>query len=304
MSFVNPDNLIAVALVINRSRDGPTFVFHYPAAVLPVGGDADHPGDAADSEDMLLEKLSRPLFRDAEDRSPSNSKHSHARRHNHDEHTMSESGTQTVPWESVAGFPTRDLAGILTPARPYHKKLFQLSLDPLLCVSYPIHVPESGKWKKAKKSKAGRAFSAMDDDAPATSRAPSIAISAASAPTDSDGLTEKDKDKDNDKEKDKDKDKDKDKKDEDDEKRSSMTMFNLVFILRPKKDQTRELVDALYSNIAKKVNKAFKYSQQHSDFVWKESKKILATKDRAREDSRSLSLLIHREHLTMVQKNG
>ncbi|KAJ6781873.1 hypothetical protein PWT90_10003 [Aphanocladium album] len=195
---------------------------------------------------------------------------------------MSESGTQSVPWETVAGYPTRDLASILTPARPYHKKLFQLSLDPLLCVSYPIHVPESGKWKKAKKSK-GRALSAMDDDTLVASRAPSIAISAASAPNDSDDTAEKGKDND------KEKDAEKDKKDEDEEKRASMTMFNLVFILRPKKDQTRELVDALYSNIAKKVNKAFKYSQQHSDFVWKESKKILATKDRAREDKKRMS---------------
>lgn len=286
MSFVNPDNLIAVALVINRSRDGPAFVFNYPPSVLPVNADRDA-CDGAECEDMLLEKLSRPLFRDADGRSPSGgatggTKHrNHNHRHNHDEHTMSDSGTQSVPWETVAGYPTRDLASILTPARPYHKKLFQLSLDPLLCVSYPIHVPESGKWKKAKKSK-DRAQSTMDDETLITSRAPSIAISAASAP-DSDGPTDKEKDKD----------KDKEKKDDDEEKRSSMTMFNLVFILRPKKDQTRELVDALYSNIAKKVNKALKYSQQHSDFVWKESKKILASKDRAREDSKPQSLLYH-----------
>ncbi|KAM3502869.1 hypothetical protein MY10362_004567 [Beauveria mimosiformis] len=279
MSFVNPDNLIAVALVINRSRDGPAFVFHYPPAVLPVSADAGQSFDTADSEDVLLERLSRPLFRDAEDRS--SSKHDHARSknwHSYDEHTMSDSGTQTVPWESVAGFPTRDLASILTPARPYHKNLFQLSLDPLLCVSYPIHVPESGKWKRVKKSKTGRALSAVDDDAQVAWRAP-FAVSAPSAPADSDGAVEKEKEM------------DKGKKEEDEEKRSSMTMFNLVFILRPRKEQTRELVDALYSNIAKKVNKAFKYSQQHSDFVWKESKKILASKDRAREDRKRMSHL-------------
>ncbi|OAA63991.1 protein family UPF0171 [Cordyceps fumosorosea ARSEF 2679] len=300
MSFVNPDNLIAVALVINRSRDGPAFVFHYPPAVLPVGGpDGDHARDGADSEDMLLERLSRPLFRSSNDHpTAKHGRGGSSNRHTaYDEHVISDAGSQTVPWESVAGFPTRDLAGILTPARPYHKKLFQLSLDPLLCVSYPIHVPESGKWKRAKKSKSagpgaatGRAASAIVDDqvsATATSRAPSIAVSAPPAKPDSDGPADTDKDK----AKDKIKDKEKDKKEEDDEKRSSMTMFNLVFILKPKRDGTRELVDALYSNVAKKVNKAFKYSQQHSDFVWKESKKILATKDRAREDKTRMSQL-------------
>jgi len=40
----------------------------------------------------------------------------------------------------------------------------------------------------------------------------------------------------------------------------------------------------------KKVNKAYKYSQQHSDFIWKESKRILAAKDKAREDSQSISI--------------
>ncbi|ATY62307.1 family UPF0171 [Cordyceps militaris] len=274
MSFVNPDNLIAVALVINRSRDGPAFVFHYPPAVLPVN--AETPShDAADSEDILLERLSRPLFRSSQD-------HHEPRGTGAGGHHLPEHDTAAVPWESVAGFPTRDLASILTPARPYHKRLFQLSLDPLLCVSYPIHVPESGKWKRAKKSKPGRPPSAVvvvdeADNTPAASRAPSIAVSAPPTPVDAEGAADKDKEK--------------DKRDEDEEKRSSMTMFNLVFILRPKKDQTRELVDALYSNIAKKVNKAFKYSQQHSDFVWKESKKILATKDRAREDNKRMSQL-------------
>jgi hypothetical protein len=260
MSSVNPDNLLAVALVINRSRDGPAFVFHYPPNVRPVARSAE-PDDAnGELEDILRERMMQPNRLDMDGLEPL------CNYRQHDEHRMTDSGTQIVPWEQLAGFPTRDLAGILTPARAYQKKLFQLSLDPLYCVSYPIHVPESGKWKKVKKSKAK-----PDDDAKdGPDSDPNPAISKVDS-----------------------KEKEKDKKEEDEEKRSSMTMFNLVFILNPRKNEVRDLVESLYTNIVKKVNKAFKYSQQHSDFVWKESKRILATKDRAREDSeyRSFCLL-------------
>lgn len=262
MSCINPENLLAVALVINRSRDGPAFVFHYPPNVQPVTG-APGPAEGVDLEDLLLERLSLHSKRDMGAAEVSN----HLR--HRDDHLMTESGTQIVPWEHVAGFPTRDLAGILTPARSYHKTLFQLSLDPLLCISYPIHVPENGKWKKAKKADKSQASGSRHADehlAPhETEPSPSASRPPDPAAKDKDGRRDE----------------------ADDEKRSSMTMFNLVFILNPKKNDVKELVDALYSNIVKKVNKAYKYSQQHSDFIWKESKRILAAKDKAREDSTS-----------------
>lgn len=259
MSSITSENFLAVALIINRSRDGPAFVFHYPPDVQPVTNRPEQPAESTgDDEDILLERLSQPISRDitAPD---GGSKHRY-----HDDHLTTEAASQDVPWERVAGFPTRDLASILTPARSYHKKLFQLSLDPVHCISYPIHVPENGKWKRNKKSNKSKAPRPSDDNVaphetePST---PSVVIS-------SDGIKDKDAKKD----------------DADEEKRSSMTMFNLVFILNPKKSEDKELVDSLYHNVVKKVNKAYKYSQQHCEFVWKESKRILLAKDRARED--------------------
>ncbi|RDA90901.1 hypothetical protein CP533_4438 [Ophiocordyceps camponoti-saundersi (nom. inval.)] len=240
MSGVNKENLLAVALVINRSRDGPAFVFHYPPIVQPVNSSSPTPSEAAEAADDASLHASRDLSSDV-------------LRH-HDDHLMTDSGAPSVPWERLAGFPTRDLAGILTPARSYHKKLFQLSLDPLLCISYPVHVPENGRWKRVRKLDKSRA--------PSASKPPE-------EPLETEQLEVV---------------KDNTKDDADDEKRSSMTMFNLVFILLPKKNELKELVDALYGNVVKKVNKAYRYSQQHSDFVWKESKRILAAKDKARED--------------------
>ncbi|KAK2589755.1 Nitrogen permease regulator 3 [Conoideocrella luteorostrata] len=267
MSSITSENFLAVALVINRSRDGPAFVFHYPPDVRPVTIHPDQPAESTGvDEDILLERLSQPAGRDI------TANDGASKRHHHDDHPMTEAGSHVVPWEHVAGFPTRDLASILTPARAYHKKLFQLSLDPMHCISYPIHVPENGKWKRNKKSNKTKLSKPSDEMQLAPHETepptPSVVISAEPA-----------------------KEKDGKKDDADEEKRSSMTMFNLVFILNPKKSEDKELVDALYHNVVKKVNKAYKYSQQHCEYVWKESKRILLAKDRAREEKKSMSVL-------------
>ena len=276
----NPSNFLAVALVINRSRDGPSFVFHYPPNAAPVPasalssasdshkslehgvGEAD---DAFEHGDILLERLSQPT-------NPLNAPES-LPQWNGDDHVVTGTGTQLVPWEHVAGFPTTDLASILTPSAQYHKRLFQLSLDPLYCVSYPIHVPQTGTWKKRRKPRKASATqeAAGQDDNGASPRpnAPEPWSVPNGAQVDRQDDTRPSPD------------------DGDDSKPSSMTMFNLVFILNPKRNDVKELVATLYYNIIKKVNKAYKYSQQQSDFVWKESKRILALKDKGREERKS-----------------
>ncbi|KAK1982578.1 nitrogen permease regulator of amino acid transport activity 3-domain-containing protein [Colletotrichum cereale] len=275
----NPSNFLAVALVINRSRDGPNFVFHYPPHVLPPNAQSsnhEQTDASADYDDILLERLNQPGSLDADNNGDDLQQWTAG-----DDHLITDEGTQIVPWEHVAGFPTKDLASILTPGRAYHKKLFQLSLDPLYCVSYPIHVPESGTWKKKKKKKKGK-----------TERAKSVRTEESAvlvdfdpnednqdAPTGADALQAESKEE------------EKSLQDEADDKRASMTMFNLVFILNPKKHEAKELIATLYLNIIKKVNKAYKYCQQHSEFVWKESKRISALKDKGREEKRKMSSL-------------
>ncbi|KAJ4421662.1 Nitrogen permease regulator 3, partial [Neurospora sp. IMI 360204] len=268
----SPDNFLAVALVINRSRDGPRFVFHYPPHVLPpqataAARDGDDLDDLDEEDEALLHRVSHAVGLDASSSSPL--KESELSQWNHDDHLITESGTQIVPWEHVAGFPTKDLENILTPARAYHKRLFQVSLDPLYCVSYPIHVPENGVWRK--KSKKQQKHRDHDDSVP-TDTDGGPARTSDKGPSDVDQPAVKTTE-------------------EAEDKKSSMTMFNLVFILNPKKNEVADLVDILYTHIIKKVNKAYKYCQQRSDFIWKESKKILALKDKGREDKRKMSQL-------------
>lgn len=272
----NSSNFLAVALVINRPRAGPRLVFHYPPHVLPAHG---HLGLKKDDEDGLEEEDDIILERLAQSAGPSVNP-AELLQWNQDDHLFTESGSQIVPWEHVAGFPTNDLESILTPGRAYHKRLFQVSLEPLVCVSYPICVPENGVWKKKKKKKSkpedkGKGTKKEEDDVGPTD-VEAAAVEEESKISEADHVEVKDMaamPANND--------------DEVEEKKSSMTMFNLVFILKPQKHEVKDLVDIMFVNIIKKVNKAYKYCQQRGDFVWKESKKILALKDKGREDRQS-----------------
>lgn len=283
----NPDNFLGVALVINRSRDGPRFVFHYPPRLLPPDGAKTHPAadDDVDEDDDIL--LGRPSRDAALEAGASSAPHAaELAQWNHDDHLVTESGTQIVPWERVAGFPTKDLENILTPARAYHKRLFQVSLDPIYCVSYPIYVPESGVWRKKRKHRDSQKHGQPQADAAQAKKDDDDAV-----PTDAGGGSAKSAGEKGASDADQTEAKEAPKPpakpaDEAENKKSSMTMFNLVFFLNPKKHEVKALVDVMFTHIIKKINKAYKYCQQRSDFVWKESKKILALKDKGREDSR------------------
>ncbi|KAI1094176.1 nitrogen permease regulator of amino acid transport activity 3-domain-containing protein [Rostrohypoxylon terebratum] len=272
----NTSNFLGVALVVNRLRDGPLFVFQYPPRILqpraPSSGDSAPRDELDDDDDELLNQTTHSPFE-----APSGSlpKSVDLQNWNHDDHLETDSGSQIVPWEHVAGYPTKDLESLLTPSRAFHKKLFHVSLEQLCFASYPVYAPENGIWRKKKKQPkyqaprspenadaASKSGDYLPSDVPQIETRDMAEEAAA-------GITPE----------------------EPDEKKSGMTMFNLVFILNPKKHEAKELCENLYLHILKKINKAYKYSQQKSDFVWKESKRILAMKDKGRESKTKMSTL-------------
>jgi hypothetical protein len=286
----NTSNFLGVALVINRPRAGPKLVFHYPPHVLPGhgrrGAQCEDDDELEDEDDLLLRRLAQPI-------GPSVNP-SELLQWNQDDHLFTENGTQIVPWEHVAGFPTDDLENILTPGKAYHKRLFQLSLEPLVCVSYPICVPENGVWKR-KKRKSGRdekeTGSRKEGDEPAQTEGEVANFAEEIKAKEAEHIEVKDTatmpatvNE-----------------DEVEEKKSSMTMFNLVFILKPQKHEVKDLVDIMFVNIIKKVNKAYKYCQQRGDFVWKESKKILALKDKGKEERQSSFIVLPSQTANRLQ---
>lgn len=227
------------------------------------------PRDELDDDDDLFTNSSIPSF---EAPSCSLPMSIDLQNWNHDDHLETESGSQIVPWEHVAGYPTKDLESLLTPNRAFHKKLFHVSLDQLCFASYPIYVPENGIWRTKRKQPKYQPPRSPENPDSATKNGESSVIGGDVPQVEVKDTAAEDVASSN-------------LLDEADEKKSGMTMFNLVFILNPKKHEAKELAENLYFHIIRKTNKAYKYSQQKSDFVWKESKRILTLKDKGREES-------------------
>ncbi|KAI1325273.1 hypothetical protein F5Y16DRAFT_411530 [Xylariaceae sp. FL0255] len=312
----NASNFLGVALVVNRSRDGPRFVFHYPAQITTDSNKKNNDSKAAsngapssssllatagidelddDDEALLLNELTR---QPASAFDSSSSAAGLLKSWDHDSHIETESGSQIVPWEHVAGYPTRDLESLLRPSRAFHKRLFQVSLDQLVFVSCPVYVPENGVWRKKKRqpknppppvpakspeneesiNKENNGQNAASGGDASQTEGKDTADDSVAAGSNSNNNNSNSNGGNGPEE-------------VAEEKKSGMTMFNLVFILKPRKHEARELAETLYTHIMKKINKAFKYSQQKSDFVWKESKRILTLKDKNRETKTRMSVL-------------
>ncbi|KAI9732484.1 MAG: Nitrogen permease regulator 3 [Claussenomyces sp. TS43310] len=287
--------LLGVALVI-KSKEGPRFVFHYPPRLanpdreLPRWGTELDPTtpEASDDEDANeeddLEDVDSSLQRNFERlKLPKKKKHHHVSQWDGDEHFDSEDGIQIVPWEHLDAFSTKDLAFILTPSRAYHKRCFELSLDPVYYVTYPTHIREDGQWKKPRKVKTrrknrnGKGGSGKDSDSDSAMERPSgtgeqvetvsqeddgakIATSSSFVSDESNDL-------------------------------AGMTMFNLVFIMNPTRFEASLRIKDMFEHVARDLNRALRFAQHYNNYVWKESDLIWGLKEKAREERLPMSSL-------------
>ncbi|OCL09999.1 hypothetical protein AOQ84DRAFT_8695 [Glonium stellatum] len=72
-----------------------------------------------------------------------------------------------------------------------------------------------------------------------------------------------------------------------------MNMFNVVFVLNPSALEYQLRVKEMYDNVVRKYAKALKYEQARFNYVWKESKRILALKNKAKENRDPISTTWH-----------
>ncbi|KAH8808403.1 nitrogen permease regulator of amino acid transport activity 3-domain-containing protein [Xylogone sp. PMI_703] len=280
--------LIAVALVI-RSKDGPRFVFHYPPrpntaasqretrygteldqSELEGKQDLDSYSSDSDLDDgsfQIHQSLGRLSIGEK-----------FTRRKSHipdplegDDHYDLPNGEQVVPWEHLLEFSTQDLESILTPSRAYHKRKFELSLDPLYFISYPMHIREDGLWKKKRSGKNKKASREEEDTGLISPK--EIVGTEADTKAELEKRTTTDTTS------------------EDGEDHGEMTMFNVVFILNVPKDEEDDRIFDIYEYVIKKFSRALKHAQAQSNYVLKESEMILAMKEKAREERRPMSWL-------------
>ncbi|KAL5045714.1 nitrogen permease regulator 3 [Aspergillus fruticulosus] len=200
-----------------------------------------------------------------------------------------------VPWESILGLPADVWEKLLSPSRSWHKRRFEIGINDLAFVGWPVFLREDGNWRKQrrKKKKKQRAEweggelgrndateDSQDDGSEAIAAStetlspysalhpiaerPSV-VNNRSSKTSSESLDLDDKD--------------------------MMTMFNVVFVLDPPLLEYSMRVREIYDNIIKKFTKALKWEQSRTNYVWRESQYILNIKEKAKEKRTSLNNL-------------
>lgn len=203
-------------------------------------------------------------------------------------------------WDTVLGFKVDALEKILCPTKAFNKRRFELGVESVVFVGAPMFVRDDGLWKKRKKRRSdeerlqeGDMLANLTINAPSgedsprqkkregkkevfvlppgfeagyghdiDSAVPSAAASDVGSDVKSDSTTNNNPD---------------------------MTMFNVVFVLNPPALEHQMRVKDMYDNVTKKYAKALKYEEARFQYVWRESKRIIDIKQRAKENGDSLT---------------
>ncbi|CRG85176.1 Nitrogen permease regulator 3 [Talaromyces islandicus] len=189
------------------------------------------------------------------------------------------SANTRVPWDSVFGLPSDVWEKLLSPSRTWHKRRFEIGINDLAFVGWPVFVRDDGQWRKRKRRKkkqqqqkrVSKASEANGKDGSQT-----LEFENEATRNDDENSAEENPDQ-NDHEL------GGDEPDTPEADKDSMTMFNVVFVLSPPLLEYSVHLKEMYEHVTKKFSKALKYEQDQSDYVWKEAQNILQIKERARE---------------------
>lgn len=185
------------------------------------------------------------------------------------------------PWESLLGLPTNVWEKLLSPSPAWHKRRFEVGVNDLVFVGWPVFVKDDGTWRKRKRKKKVRTQQGengepgVEDKERGDLRNNDMSSKQASE-TEGDncpvgelkkiveddvlpGSPEADKD--------------------------SMTMFNVVFVLNPPLLEYGLRVREKYENVIKKFGKGLKSEQARVDYVWNEAQTIINIREKAKENS-------------------
>lgn len=210
-------------------------------------------------------------------------------------------------WERVLGYSVEGLEKWLCPPRGLAKKRFEVQLDDMVFLGYPVFVREDGRWRKRRWKKGDREGNDSDGEgeeeggengmheetilhedvteSPSTQpqkdepEAKGTNIMSLDAMLDPNpvsqsyssqgGISEVNSEA----------------KSASSNDAEEMTMFNVVFVMNPPALEYHIRIQEMYDNVVKKLSKALKYEQARSGYVWKQAKQILAMVSQGKENS-------------------
>ncbi|KAE8153475.1 nitrogen permease regulator 3 [Aspergillus avenaceus] len=202
-------------------------------------------------------------------------------------------GSVRAPWESLLGLQADVWEKLLSPSRAWHKRRFEVGINDLAFVGWPVFVREDGTWRKQRRKKKKKTAEweggelghnenpdDVRDDAPEPAADSTETLSPQGMTTSESQrasmsslksiLTQSEPDGDD---------------------KDSMTMFNVVFVVDPPLLEYSMRVREIYDNIIKKFAKALKWEQARTGYVWKEAVHISHMKEKAKETRTSVSTL-------------
>ncbi|CCJ30396.1 unnamed protein product, partial [Pneumocystis jirovecii] len=251
-----PSYLVAVLLVIN-SFGGSSLVFHYPprpdidsqSVVLQEDIDGSDVSSLSEETESLREN-------EASDISESNDGL-------FSESQSEDSGqdnSKRPPWDKIFGFNSDFLADLLTPRKTHCGKKFELWVDDLVFLGFPVHVKPDGTWSKhidrpSKHSNSTHSESANLHD---------LGTHVSNESTNESAKLSQ----------------------------HQMTLFHIVMVMKPPLTQNYHTkINEMYTNVVIKLAMALKYEQAKMDYVWSQSEMILHMREKAANDEISFDAL-------------
>jgi hypothetical protein len=265
--------LVAVLLVI-QSRSGPRLVFHYPPDPLSNktsrtperGDDSTSIGElsSSDTDDVTNStEEDEILTRKGSKKGPNSKYASSIRAHLADEDDDEASSAEHANRQDKEWQPSYEplfgldgLVTLLTPSRRlWHKRRFEVGINDLCFLGWPVFIREDGTWQKRKAKSEKR----REGDAAKQPRTEDEKAGETNTESeDSTGATiEREPSPIN---------------------SSELTMFNVVFVMNPPVLEYSLRTKEMYDHVVKKFGKALKWEQAHQDYVWTESELISSIK--------------------------
>lgn len=174
-------------------------------------------------------------------------------------------------WESLFGLRTYVWEKLLSPAESFRKRKFEVGINDLAFVGWPVFVKPDGTWRSSRsKKKKNREHS--DSQTEGQSSMKSLPIS---------GLAEELHAM---------------KEEKSSATKDDMTMFNVVFVLNPPALEYNLRLKDQYDNVVKKFGKGLKAEQARAGYVWEEVQIIMRIKERARASRCSIHELYAELH--------
>ena len=294
----NP-SLVAIVL-ITRTRRGVKRVFHFPPN---PGKDRPHAKlDFEDSSDEDASSSSEEGYSSLED--DGSGTEGHIPNGGNATLGVDESGSASPektdgddPWvqhgnngkETLLGLPY-GFETLLCPPSSYHKKRFELSIDQLVFLGWPVHARPNGEWKRKRRTKPvkenSRKMSTISEqDLLQMSCRSSVQIDEVLGETTGHESLE---DEPHEQSADDDvskglpemptlyEDDDEDKSEQ--SARPELSMFHVVFVMDPPPLEYQLRMDDMYKHVVKKFSRALKWEQSRANYVQKECEKLKSLK--------------------------